>query len=145
MDALELLKEDHEKVDDLFEQIEEAEESENGKSDKLRLFELIKTELETHTRIEETVFYPACKQYEKLRGMVEEALEEHKLVKTLLTELSAMNEGSEVFDAKLKVLQDNVEHHVDEEEDDLFPKVRDEMSQDQIDQLGAALEAAKSE
>jgi iron-sulfur cluster repair protein YtfE (RIC family) len=145
MDAIELLKEDHEKVSDLFDEVEETEESENNGGQKIRLFEQIKNELETHTHIEETIFYPACKQYPKLESMVAEALEEHKQVKTLLSELSSMNDGSEVFDAKLQVLQDNVEHHVEEEEDELFPKVRDEMTQDQIDELGAKMEAAKAQ
>jgi iron-sulfur cluster repair protein YtfE (RIC family) len=145
MDAIALLKEDHEKVAELFDEFEEVEESEGDKDEKVRLFEQIKEELETHTRIEETIFYPACEKFEELKDMVKESLQEHKKVKMLLSELSSMNDNSEVFGTKVKELQDNVEHHVEEEEDDLFPKVLDEMSQDQIDLLGARMEAAKKE
>ena len=79
MDALELLKKDHQKVKELFEKAEEAEAKQQEK-----IFEQIKTELETHARIEETVFYPAVQEHEELKDMVLESLEEHKQIKTLL-------------------------------------------------------------
>jgi len=145
MDAIALLKEDHEKVAELFDEFEEIEESEGDKEDKLKVFEQIKAELEIHARIEETIFYPACEEYEGLKELVKDAFQEHKVVKVLLSELSSMNDNSESFGAKLKELQDNVENHVEEEEDELFPKVLDEMTQNQIDELGRKLEAAKKE
>lgn len=140
MHALELLKKDHEKVSELFAQAEEAE----GKK-KQQLFEQIKTELETHTHIEETVFYPKLEQQEELKDIVLEAYEEHKQVKNLLREIAALSGGSEKFDAKLKVMKENVEHHVEEEEEEMFPQVEDLFDESELEQLGKKMEAAKME
>jgi hemerythrin superfamily protein len=140
MDALELLKKDHETVKELF---EKAEGNNNEKQQK-KLFEQIKTELETHTHIEETVFYPAVAKIDELKDMVLESLEEHKQVKTLLREMENLTEDSEKFGPKLKVLMENVEHHAEEEEEGkMFPKVRKLMDTETLEQLGEELEAAK--
>jgi len=141
MDALELLKNDHKKVKELF---KKAEGSKNEKQQKL-LFEQIKTELETHTHIEETVFYPAVGKNEELKDMVLESLEEHKQVKTLLREMENLSSDSDKFEPKLKVLMENVEHHaVEEEEEKMFPKIRKIMNRESLEQLGQELEAAKN-
>lgn len=141
MDALELLKQDHQKVKELFEQAEEAE----GK-DQQKIFEQIKTELETHARIEETVFYPAVQQHEELNDMVLESLEEHKQIKTLLREMDNLSSDSETFEPKLQVLMENVEHHAEEEEEGkMFPKLRQIIGKQKLEQLGADLEAAKGQ
>ncbi|HEX5019529.1 MAG TPA: hemerythrin domain-containing protein [Candidatus Binatia bacterium] len=141
MDALELLKEDHRKVKDLF---EEAEGTEDEK-EKRELFDEIQTELETHARIEETVFYPAMEKREELKDMVLESIEEHKQVKTLLREMDNLKADSEKFEPKLKVLMENVEHHAEEEEEGkMFPKVRQIFSQQELESLGQELEAAKN-
>ena len=140
MDALELLKTDHKKVKELF---KKAEGSKTEKQQK-QLFEQIKTELETHTHIEETVFYPAIAKNDELKDMVLEALEEHKQVKTLLREMENLTSDSEKFEPKLKVLIENVLHHaVEEEEEKMFPKIRKLMNPTALDQLGQELEAAK--
>jgi hemerythrin superfamily protein len=140
MDALELLKTDHKTVKDLFKKVEA---SKNDKQQK-QLFEEIKMELETHTHIEETVFYPAVAKHDELKDMVLESLEEHKQVKTLLREMDNLTEDSEKFEPKLKVLMENVEHHAEEEEEaKMFPKVRKLMDAGALDQLGDELEAAK--
>ena len=119
MNALELLKSDHEKVKELF---KKAEGSKNEKQQN-QLFEQIKTELETHTHVEETVFYPAIAKNDELKDMVLESLEEHKQVKTLLREMENLTSDSEKFEPKLKVLMENVEHHaVEEEEGKCFPR-----------------------
>lgn len=141
MDALELLKTDHKKVNELF---KKAEKSENKKQQK-QLFDQIKTELETHAHIEETVFYPAVAKNEELKDMVLEALEEHKQVKTLLREMDNLTADSEKFEPKLKVLIENIEHHaVEEEEEKMFPKIRKFMNAESLQQLGKELEAAKA-
>lgn len=141
MDALELLKEDHQKVKELF---EEAEGTEDEK-EKRKLFDEIQTELETHARIEETVFYPAMEKREELKDMVLESIEEHKQVKTLLREIDNLKSDSEKFEPKLKVLMENVEHHAEEEEEGkMFPKVRQIFSQQELESLGQELEAAKN-
>jgi len=141
MDALELLKEDHQKVKELF---EEAEGTEDQK-EKNRIFSEIQSELETHARIEETVFYPAMQQHEELKEMVLESIEEHRQIKTLLKEIDNLKSDSEKFEPKLKVLMENVEHHAEEEEESkMFPKVREICSAEDLEQLGQELEAAKN-
>ena len=139
MDALELLKQDHQKVKELFEKAEGADGKEQEK-----IFDQIKTELETHARIEETVFYPAVQEHEELKDMVLESLEEHKQIKTLLREMDNLASDSEKFEPKLKVLMENVEHHAEEEEEGkMFPKLRQIMGKQKLEQLGADLEEAK--
>lgn len=140
MDALELLEQDHAKVKKLFEQAEDADQKEQR-----AIFTQIKTELEIHTQIEESVFYPAMQRYDELKDMVAESLEEHNKVKTLLKEMDSLS-GSEDFEDKLEELIDNVEHHAeDEEESKMFPKVRELVSAAELDKLGAQLQAAKGQ
>jgi hemerythrin superfamily protein len=140
MDALELLKQDHAKVKKLFEQAEDADQEEQRS-----IFMQVKTELEIHTQIEESVFYPAMQRYNELKDMVAESLEEHNKVKTLLKEMEGMS-GGEDFEDKLEELIDNVEHHAeDEEESKMFPKVRELVSAAELDKLGAQLQAAKGQ
>jgi hemerythrin superfamily protein len=140
MDALELLEQDHAKVKKLFEQAEDADQKEQQ-----AIFTQIKNELEVHTYIEETVFYPAMQRYKELKDMVAESLEEHNKVKTLLNEMEGMS-SAEDFEDKLEELIDNVEHHAeDEEESKMFPKVRELVSAAELDKLGAQLQAAKGQ
>jgi hemerythrin superfamily protein len=139
MDALELLKQDHQKVKGLFKEAGVADEKKQK-----QVFEQIKTELETHTHIEESVFYPSMQKHEELKDMVLESLEEHKQVKTLLREMDNLSSDSEEFEPKPKVLMENVEHHAEEEEEEkMFPKVRKLVNKAELEQLGQELEAAK--
>jgi iron-sulfur cluster repair protein YtfE (RIC family) len=141
MDALELLKTDHKKVKDLFKAIDASKNEKQRK----QLFAQVKTELETHTHIEETVFYPTIAKNDDLREMVLESLEEHKQVKTLLGEMENIGADSETFEPKFKVLKENVEHHaVEEEEEKMFPKIRKSMDPAALNRLGQDLEMAKS-
>ena len=141
MDGLELLKKDHRKVEELFSQFEQSEDEQQ----KEQLFEQIRHELEAHTYIEEAVLYPALQQHEELSDLVREAIEEHRQVKNLLRESERLTEGSERLNAKVKVMSEDVEHHVQEEEEKMFPPVRRLYSQAQLDELGQQLTAAKQE
>ncbi|HYE72306.1 MAG TPA: hemerythrin domain-containing protein [Blastocatellia bacterium] len=141
MNALELLKQDHRKVDELFSQFENAEDDKR----KERLFEQICQELTIHTYIEEAVLYPALQKREELKDMVLEAIEEHRQVKKLIAESERLIEGSEKLDAKVKVMQEDVEHHVEEEENEMFPKAEQLFSREQLNELGRQLEEAKRE
>lgn len=138
MNALELLKTDHEKVSSLFEKCESASES-----SKKQIFTQIKNELDMHTELEETIFYPALEQREELKDLALEAYEEHRQVKTLLREIENLVDGSDKFDAKLKVLKDNVEHHVEEEESEMFTQVERIFPASQLEQLGRQMQALK--
>ena len=140
MNALELLRQDHQKVKGLFQQAQAA----NDPAQRKKIFDQIDSELETHTHIEETVFYPAVEEHEELKDMVEEALDEHEDVKALLEEIEDLDEDDRAeFDAKLKELMENVEHHVREEEGEMFPKVLQVMDKGALEELGAELESAK--
>ena len=139
MDALELLKQDHQAVKDLFGQLDDTEDTKQRK----RLFDQIDTQLNIHAHIEETVFYPEMQKIDELKDMVEEALEEHQEVKTLLEEIEGLDPEAEQFSASLEELMENVEHHVAEEEDEMFPKVRERCDQATLDRLGDQLELAK--
>ncbi len=139
MDAFELLKADHKKVSGLFDELEAA----TGKA-KLSVFAQIKTELELHTHIEETIFYPALEKPEETHDLTLEAYEEHKMVKTLLAKLSRARTANDEWQAQAKVLRENVEHHVDEEENELFDKADDALSDEEIEALGQRMEAEKA-
>ena len=140
MDALELLKQDHQKVKELFKQGQQTEDKKQQK----QIFKEIKSELETHARIEETIFYPAMQEHDELKDMVLESLEEHKQLKTVLRELGKLSASSERFKPKFKVLMDDVKHHAEEEEEGkMFPKIRNSIKGDELKQLGEELEAAK--
>ena len=138
MDALELLKQDHAKVKKLFDKTETADDREQK-----RIFSQIKTELEIHAHIEETIFYPAMQRYDGLKELVAESLKEHDAMKALLQEMVTLTDPEEFKDT-LEELIDNVEHHAeDEEEGKMFPKVRELVSANELQKLGAQLQAAK--
>lgn len=139
MDAFELLKKDHKKVSQLFKEVEAA----SGQTKK-QIFSRLKNELDVHAQVEERIFYPALENQEEARDITLEAYEEHKVVKDLLGELASGNAPDDEWDAKLTVLKENVEHHVEEEEGELFSKARKVLSRRQIEELGVEMEAAKA-
>lgn len=141
MNALELLKEDHDKVDKLFQQVKATEESEHQ-----AIFEQINKELEVHTHIEETIFYPHLLEEgdEELQSIVKEGIEEHRQAKMFLRELSALAEDSEKFEPKLKVLMEDIEHHVQEEEGEMFKMIEEQFDAVVLEELGSEMEAEKT-
>ncbi|HEY6189944.1 MAG TPA: hemerythrin domain-containing protein [Pyrinomonadaceae bacterium] len=143
MNAFELLKQDHEKVSGIFEKLEPT--TERGVKTRTELFAQLKQELEIHARVEEEIFYPAIKNARETRDITLEAYEEHHVVKQLLDELEELPVDDETWGAKLKVLQENVEHHVEEEETEMFSSAREVLSKDEIEELGTRMEAAKQE
>lgn len=140
MNAIELLKADHQVVADLFKDVEGSDESKHA-----AIFKRIKAELDTHAHIEETIFYPKLKAEGKkeLVDITLEGIEEHRQVKMFLKELDALSDTSEKFEPKLKVLMEDVEHHVEEEEETMFPLVKEAFSTEVLEELGAAMEAEK--
>jgi hemerythrin superfamily protein len=139
MNALELLKQDHQKVKGLFQEVRKGSDRNRQKE----LFDKIDTELEIHTHIEETVFYPAIEAHEELKEMVAEAMEEHQEAKMLLEELEELGADNHDFGSKLQQLMEAVEHHVEEEEGEMFPKIREAFDENELEQLGEELESAK--
>lgn len=143
MDIFELLKQDHEKVAGIFEQLEPT--TERAEKTREELFARLKTELDLHAYLEETILYPPLKQIEKTREIALEAVEEHRVVKQFLKELDAMPVTSEQWTAKLTVLKENVEHHVEEEEKEMFKQARAALTREQIDNLTARFESEKKQ
>jgi hemerythrin-like domain-containing protein len=143
MNAFELMKQDHKKVSGIFENLEPT--TERGVKTREELFAQLKQELDIHARIEEEIFYPAIKEAKETRDITLEAYEEHGVVKQLLAELDELPKSDETWGAKLKVLKENVEHHVEEEEGEMFTSAREVLSREQIEELGTRMEAAKKE
>lgn len=143
MDAIKLLTDDHDAVRELFQQFRAATEADDEQRQR-ELQEQIFDELETHTRIEETIFYPAVKELgvDDLTDTVDEGIQEHHVVKVLMREIRDLS-AHDVFVAKMTVLIENVEHHAEEEEDELFPELRERMGDDRLERLGDELAAAK--
>jgi len=143
MNAFTVLKADHKKVAGILEKIDST--TERGVKTREDLFKQLKTELDLHAHIEETILYPALEQAEETRDITLEAYEEHRLVKQLLAELDTLGKDEEQWTAKFTVLKENIEHHVEEEEDEMFKKARKVLSEKEAEDLGERLEAAKSE
>ena len=140
MNAIELLKADHHVVAGLFETVKATPEGDHP-----AVFKQIKAELDVHAHIEEMIFYPKLEADgdKELVDITLEGIEEHRQVKMFLKELAALTEDSEKFEPKLKVLMEDVQHHVKEEEKEMFPMVKDQFDADALDELGAAMEAEK--
>jgi hemerythrin superfamily protein len=115
--AIELLTQDHRAVEKLFKSFEKAK----GDGEKQKLAEQICVELKVHAQIEEEIFYPAADRALEDEEMVDEALVEHASAKKLIAEIETMRAGQDMFDAKVKVLSEQIDHHVKEEEKELFP------------------------
>jgi len=138
-DALALLKEDHRKVEKLFKEFESAK----GDGRKEKLARQICLELTVHTTIEEEIFYPACEGKVE-EDLLKEAYVEHDAAKLLMAEIeNGSGQSDDFFDAKVQVLGEQIDHHVKEEEDELFPKVR--KADIDLRALGGQLAARKQE
>jgi len=132
MNAIKLLMEQHREVEQLFAKLEQ------GEGDKQQLFDDLADALAVHTAIEEKLFYPATKNA-RTEDLLLEAVEEHLGAKRLLADMLDADVEDQAFDAKVKVLKEQVEHHVKEEEVELFPKVSELFSEPALEELGTRL------
>lgn len=139
IDAIELLTDDHEKVKKMFSEFEAATDA----AEKGAIAQLICQELIVHTAIEEQVFYPAVRAAIDDDDLIDEAIVEHDSAKELIEQLQAMTPDDDQYDAKVKVLQEYIEHHVKEEEEEMFPKVR--ASELDLDYYGEQLAERKEQ
>lgn len=143
MDAITLLRNDHKTVKALFTKFEKA--GDNAKKTKRDLVDKMIEELAVHAAIEEQVFYPAVREaVPDAEDTVLEGLEEHHIVKWTLSELEGMGPDDERFDAKVMVLIESVRHHIEEEEDEMFPEVREALGRKRLAELGEQMEKAKT-
>ena len=142
--AAEMLRKDHLKVKALFREYEEL--GDRAHKSKQRLAEQIFAELEIHTRLEEEVFYPAAREAdeEELGEVVAEGFEEHHVADVLIAEIRALQPDDERFDAKMKVLSENIEHHIEEEETEMLPGAERALRGEAMDSVTSRMEAMKT-
>jgi iron-sulfur cluster repair protein YtfE (RIC family) len=141
-DAIEMLNADHEKVLDLFKQYTTASDEHTKRG----IAEEVFFELETHAQLEEQLFYPAFEEEADEEGekLVEEARKEHQAVKDLIEELRSLATQDKQFDAKFRELMENVEHHIEEEETEMFPQA-EEMLAEQVEELRDEMQELKQQ
>ena len=134
MNALTLLKEDHGRIKRLLEEGEKT--TERGEKTRTELFERLKDILTAHEQMEEEVLYPALKAHPKAKELTLEAYEEHHVVDLVLEELEGTPVSDEQWGAKFKVAKENIEHHIEEEETQMFPKCRELFTRDELEDMG---------
>ena len=142
MDAIALLKADHDKVKKLLTELETT--TERGVKTRSELFATIKGELTVHEIIEEEIFYPELKAHPKARDIVLEGFQEHHVVDLLMGELEQMDVADERWGAKAVVMKENIEHHIEEEEGEMFTKARQVFDRDELNDLGERMAARKT-
>ena len=141
MDAITLLKHDHDKVKKLLAELETT--TERGVKTRSELFATIKGELMVHETIEEEIFYPELKAHPKAKDIVLEGFEEHHVVDVLMGELESLDVTDETWGAKAIVMKENIEHHIEEEEGDMFKKARQVFDREELRDLGERMAARK--
>lgn len=143
MDAMEMLIRDHREVMEIFKEVELAHKNKDRTLDDI--FDKLLQKLEMHMNIEETMFYPNIVSKKETRDITLEGIEEHHVVKTILKELNLDPKITDEWKAKLKVCRENVEHHINEEETEMFPDVPKVLSKERLDQIANQLEEKKRE
>jgi hypothetical protein len=141
MDAITLLKADHDRVKKMLDEGEST--TERGVKTRTELFTELKAELSIHERIEEEIFYPALKAHPKAKDIVLEGYEEHHVVDEIMGELEATPVTDETWGAKFLVMKENIEHHIEEEEGEMFTQARQVFDSDELDALGARMSELK--
>jgi hemerythrin superfamily protein len=143
MNALELLKADHDKVKKLL--TEGDSTTERAEKTRTELFATIKRELTVHEEIEEKIFYPALREHPKAKDIVLEAYEEHNVVDTVMAELEQTDVTDETWAAKFTVMKENLEHHIEEEEGEMFKQARSVFDSGELTELGDRMAAMKEQ
>jgi iron-sulfur cluster repair protein YtfE (RIC family) len=143
VNALTLLKDDHAKVKKMLNDLDETTE----RAEKTRTEGLakLKAELTIHEAIEEEIFYPALKQHAEAKDIVLEAYEEHDVVDTIMSEIEKTSTEDETWGAKFTVMKENLEHHIEEEEGEMFKKARDVFDEATLEELGERMQARKDQ
>ena len=141
MDAITLLKNDHDKVKKLLTELEST--TERGVKTRSDLFATIKGELMVHETIEEEIFYPELKAHPKAKDIVLEGFEEHHVVDLLMGELESLDVSDEAWGAKAIVMKENIEHHIEEEEGEMFKVARRVFETEELEELGSRMAARK--
>jgi hemerythrin-like domain-containing protein len=143
MDAFTLLMNDHKEASNLFQQLEAT--STQDTTQRMQLFAQLKQALDIHAQLEETMLYPTLKEAAETREITLEAYDEHQEMKDLLAEMSGLDPAEDDWTDTLAELKDAVEHHVEEEENEMFPQAREVLGQQQLDDLGARMQQMKQQ
>ena len=143
MNAITLLKQDHEDVKKMLSELDDT--TERAVKTREQTFTKLKGDLEVHEAIEEEIFYPALKDHPKTKDIALEGYEEHHVVDTVMGEMLDLSVSDETWTAKFAVMKENLEHHIEEEEDDMFKKARQVMDQAELKELGERMSARKAE
>jgi hemerythrin-like domain-containing protein len=141
MNALDLLKEDHDRIKPLLNDLKET--TDRAEKTRGELFSRIKEELTVHEIIEEEIFYPTLKEHPKAKKIVLEGYEEHDVVSRLMGELDGMDPTDEHFGPKAKVMAENIEHHIEEEEGEMFKQARQVFEAHELEALGERMARRK--
>jgi hemerythrin-like domain-containing protein len=143
MDAIKLLKDDHDRLKKLLNELEAT--TERGVKTRERLFARVKDELTTHESIEEEIFYPALKEHPKTKDITLEAYEEHHVVDMVMKEIEGVPFDDEKWAAKFTVMKENIEHHIEEEEGEMFTQARQVFEKEELEALGERMAARKEQ
>ena len=141
MDAITLLKADHDKVKKLLAELETT--TERGIKTRTELFATIKGELTLHEIVEEEIFYPELKAHPKAKDIVLEGYQEHHVVDVLMGELESLDVSDETWGPKALVMKENIEHHIEEEEGEMFRQARSVFDAEELEDLGSRMEQRK--
>jgi hemerythrin-like domain-containing protein len=142
-DAIQLLETDHRRMEDLLKKGEET--TTRGVKTRTQLLNTLTRELNAHEHIEETVLYPALQSHPQAKDIVLEGYEEHHVADLIVKELHGLARNDEQWGPKFKVLKENIEHHIEEEEDTMFPRARGIFSREELQQLGALMASKKKD
>jgi hemerythrin-like domain-containing protein len=143
MDAISLLEEDHRKMKKLLSELEST--TERGVKTREDLFATVKDELTVHETIEEEIFYPALKEHPKTKEIALEDYEEHHVVDMVMAEIEDVPYDDETWGAKFKVMKENIEHHIEEEENEMFKQARQVFEEDELEALGEQMRLRKEQ
>ena len=143
MDATKLLEEDHRKVKKLL--AEGDGTTEQATKRRTELLDELLTDLRIHETIEEEIFYPALEEHAKTKDIALEGYEEHHAVDRIAEELVALDPSDETWHAKFTVMKENIEHHIEEEEGEMFPKARQVLDDDELSEIGEMMQARREQ
>jgi hypothetical protein len=141
MNALELLKTDHENVKDLLSRLQDTDGE--ALDERRELFSLLKDELHIHEAIEEEIFYPALKRIEQAKEIVLDAYQEHQVVDYIIEDMTHTPMEDDAWMAQLRVAKEMIEHHIEEEEGEMFKRARKALESDHLEELGSQLQERK--
>jgi hemerythrin-like domain-containing protein len=143
MNALEFLKQDHQEAMSMMDQLETSGQDTGGAKATMAVFSQLKQALTLHTKMEEQLLYPALQNNEQTGDIITEAYEEHQTVDEILAEMSGMAQTNGEFLDKLAELRENVEHHVEEEENEMFPRAEQILGQHRLEEMGNQMQQMK--